>query len=886
MASENKQSIVDLTKDEESPGKPKKAKMKQMRLPFATIDKNSALNKMEDEVKKNQEESKKRKHSADDSCDEAAVVEETKDKEVTKVRIGSAKKKAKTEEPQEVKSSEIPTSATEKKSESMELDPNNLEPFESSEPSPKLSKVEVTTPSKAPMIEDLTAKSPDFDNSFGSEAKCSTKLTPKQLARKEEFEKKRLEKERLKEEARLAREQAKEEERRKKEAEKKEKEAKKEQERLEKERAKKEKEEEKERLRKEKEEEKEKKRKEKEEQKELEKKQKEEADRKKQEEKEEKEKREKEKAEKLKKTFVNFFVKKEAAPKAIVEKASNGLNQFHVKADMRLAPIVRAVLEDKSSLDSVINSMTTLESLYVNRLKSGLAKASCQSKTWPFLRKKDDFDYDDIEVLEDEDDEIGDEIKEENLEDNRKKITKVFKKAKLLQFHDNQRPAYFGTWSKKSSRVCARRPLAKDCEFFDYDYDSDDDWEEEEEGESLSDEEKDKEEDENEADKDEDDNDDDGFFVGHGVLDKDELKAADEDEEIFDEELEMKKQKLKAQQFEEEYKKKKPMKLKPRVFGCFWNDPESKEKQDSSELKIAYDQLIKILTPFKAVPLIANGGFIPTSISNPKEKDTKQEDRNESKKAKKVFAKQIPEAAMPDLIKLVHANTNNKVFLAKEFGEFWNKNNGAEILSKGKIIAKIQEVADYQRSETLARKCWLVKDTVLEKYGLTDIEIPNKWEYLLEQPNKNSSSVVSTPVTGTTPAKLESSEATPKSEKKAEEFSKPLQQGGTPSQLITKFTKVLSEEEKLKALTALSNNANNRPANPITPKAKPSKPKAKPEQEKLKALTGLTGLTVTRVSNDSATPITPKAKPSTSNEANAITPKRRIQPTLIDLTKN
>ena len=41
-------------------------------------------------------------------------------------------------------------------------------------------------------------------------------------------------------------------------------------------------------------------------------------------------------------------------------------------------------------------------------------------------------------------------------------------------------------------------------------------------GESLSDEEKDKEEDEKEDEKMEDD-DDDGFFVGHGVLDKDEL---------------------------------------------------------------------------------------------------------------------------------------------------------------------------------------------------------------------------------------------------------------------------------------------------------------------------------------------------------------------------
>ena len=44
-------------------------------------------------------------------------------------------------------------------------------------------------------------------------------------------------------------------------------------------------------------------------------------------------------------------------------------------------------------------------------------------------------------------------------------------------------------------------------------------------GESLSDEEKDMEEDEKEDVKDVDEQDDDGFFVGHGVLDKNELKG-------------------------------------------------------------------------------------------------------------------------------------------------------------------------------------------------------------------------------------------------------------------------------------------------------------------------------------------------------------------------
>lgn len=56
---------------------------------------------------------------------------------------------------------------------------------------------------------------------------------------------------------------------------------------------------------------------------------------------------------------------------------------------------------------------------------------------------------------------------------------------KLLQFHTEYRPAYFGTFSKRSRRVCGRNPFAKD-DTIDYTYDSDDEWEDESEGESLS----------------------------------------------------------------------------------------------------------------------------------------------------------------------------------------------------------------------------------------------------------------------------------------------------------------------------------------------------------------------------------------------------------------
>lgn len=48
---------------------------------------------------------------------------------------------------------------------------------------------------------------------------------------------------------------------------------------------------------------------------------------------------------------------------------------------------------------------------------------------------------------------------------------------RLLQFHDNHRPAYFGSYSKKSAVVTPRRPFARDVGLFDYEVDSDDEWE-------------------------------------------------------------------------------------------------------------------------------------------------------------------------------------------------------------------------------------------------------------------------------------------------------------------------------------------------------------------------------------------------------------------------
>ena len=142
----------------------------------------------------------------------------------------------------------------------------------------------------------------------------------------------------------------------------------------------------------------------------------------------------------------------------------------------------------------------------------------------------------------------------------------------------------------------------------------------------------------------------------------------------------------------------------------------------------------------------------------------------------------------------MHGNNNNKMFLAREFLAFWSKKTEEEtkveeegpatpsgkagLVSKKKVVDKIQEVAEYKRPGEGGSKCWLVKEEILTVHGVAGAPA---WEYTLEQPNKNShgeepggsrpeSPACRTPGTPTAPANL-----------------------------ITKFARVLTEQEKEEA---------------------------------------------------------------------------------------
>lgn len=61
-------------------------------------------------------------------------------------------------------------------------------------------------------------------------------------------------------------------------------------------------------------------------------------------------------------------------------------------------------------------------------------------------------------------------------------------KMKLIQFHEDVRPAYYGTWSKAyNDRNCVsgRRPFAKDTQVLNYDYDSEAEWDHDVDGDDI-----------------------------------------------------------------------------------------------------------------------------------------------------------------------------------------------------------------------------------------------------------------------------------------------------------------------------------------------------------------------------------------------------------------
>lgn len=310
-------------------------------------------------------------------------------------------------------------------------------------------------------------------------------------------------------------------------------------------------------------------------------------------------------------------------------------------------------------------------------------------------------------------------------------------RAKYFKFTENRRPAYYGTWRKRSTTLGPRKPFGKDTvcypfsvrnslgigltetifsfQIFDYEIDSDDEWEEEEPGESLeiSDEEGDKES--------EDDYDiDNEFFVPHGHLSDEELQ----DDEMEDNTPEAQKAKLKIAQkeFDDEWKKKTG-KLKPRVIGLIWQNADGTKPNDCSTGIWDY---------------LCDRSAIYTASSIVLRSDVADNDLDDGDKSKRI---KMTDDAVPDLIRLLHGNRNNCKFLISEFRAFMVKKNETDNVqqrefSEASIKAKIRELAEKtvctEPGPMYNKMCWFVSQDKRGECGLSALPLPNAWTYVLK----------------------------------------------------------------------------------------------------------------------------------------------------------
>lgn len=548
----------------------------------------------------------------------------------------------------------------------------------------------------------------------------------KSVQEQEEKQRQRDEKERLKQEAKAAKEKKKEEARKMKE---------------EKEREKKEKKEKDEKERREKKERDEKEKadklKAKEEQRQMKIEAKLEEKRKKEEEKRLKEEKDRIKAEKAEITRFLQKPKTQLAPKTLAS-ACGKFAPFEIKAHMSLAPLTRVQCED-SVLEDLDRYLAQPDST-LNGLKDWTGhKPRSSGPTRPRHSAQGDC----VVITESQ--------KADDGPDRSR-----YGRMKLLHFHDNYRPAYWGTWSKKSTHISPRCPLRLDKDLLDYEVDSDEEWEEEEPGESLSHSEGD---DDDEAG--EDDDDDDGFFVPHGYLSEGE--GALEDEEGGDPEKQKVRQRMKAREWENELMSKGKVKvLEAVVRGCFWEG----EKP-----------LPDFLQPYAVCmlePLSKDEASTP-------EQDASRQQRNEK--------------LLTMLLPLLHGNVNSNKVIITEFLEFCRQqtssptesllNTTESIPPRIHVRRIIKENAVYEKRSTFKRCCWYVHADVLARYSQEALPVPCQWSYLTSGANvtrdEHSGSQGNSPTTN--------SSTTPSNKRKS-----------ASSHSITKYMKKCGESEQTEAM--------------------------------------------------------------------------------------
>lgn len=261
---------------------------------------------------------------------------------------------------------------------------------------------------------------------------------------------------------------------------------------------------------------------------------------------------------------------------------------------------------------------------------------------------------------------------------------------------------------------------------FDYEVDSDCEWEEEEPGESLSASEDEKER-ESEEESEEEYNE---WFVPHGHLSDEELQNDGELEDGNTREAQKAKLQVLQQEFAQEMKKQ-TKKIKPRLLGPVWLDENG---QKSQLCPAVFTQTIEMYGCWQLQPLTLE----------PPPEAVAEEDAAEESKTVKPSTMQLDEPLLQQLVRLIHGNSNSKVFLISEYLEYLKlqlpPDSTLLLPSKTLLREKFDEMAiwkaveldvDSKKKKPKKRLCWLINSETLHKYQLDDLTVKNEWNYTL-----------------------------------------------------------------------------------------------------------------------------------------------------------
>ncbi|XP_042106064.1 chromatin assembly factor 1 subunit A isoform X3 [Ovis aries] len=440
---------------------------------------------------------------------------------------------------------------------------------------------------------------------------------------------------------------------------------------------------------------------------------------------EEKRLREEEKRIKAEKAEITRFFQKPKTPQAPKTLAGScgKFAPFEIKEHMVLAPRCRTAFDQDlcDQLDQLLQQQSS-EFSFLQDLKR---RRPLRSGPTVVSNRNTNLSNSDVVIVESS--------KVDGVPERRK-----FGRMKLLQFSENHRPAYWGTWNKQTTVIRPRDPWAQDRDLLDYEVDSDEEWEEEEPGESLSHSEGDEDDDVGE-----DEDEDDGFFVPHGYLSEDEGVT----EECADPENHKVRQKLKAKEWDEFLAKGKRFRiLQPVKIGCIW----AADKDGGADLKVLQQFTACLL---ETVP--------------PEEEQTPRASKRE-KRDQQILAQLLP---------LLHGNVNGSKVIIREFQEccrrgLLSRDAGSPehsaasppspgparpqtpttgedmaVPSKARLKRIISENSVYEKRPDF-RMCWYVHPQVLKSFAQEHLPVPCQWSYVTAVPSATKEDSGSVPAPG------------------------------------------------------------------------------------------------------------------------------------------